>query len=203
MTLLAAIYHERAQRICPERYGIHGPIVMTMRWGLEIRRAPFLTRLSRTVLDGRADNSQGLIETDRTADPLTVRGDRRGCRPIHTDRRGEVCGNRGATIVRPVGRERQAWRDCSSSRGWRSWWRTLAKSGCSTWTRHGCSRHRQSPRSICSTARFGTRAGGRPQPQVTATRQTLECRGSRGEVRRQTGLALSPSQKSPVHCAAR
>ena len=125
---------------------------MTMRWGLAIRRAPSLTRLSRTVLNGRAGNSQRPIEMDRTADPLTVRGDRRECRPIHTDRRGEVCGNRGATVVRPVGREGRAWRDCSSSRGWRSWWRTLAKSGCSTWTRHGCSRHRRSPHSICSTA---------------------------------------------------
>ena len=129
--------------------------------GLEIRRAPSFTRLSRTVLDGRADNSQRLIETDRTADPLTVRGDRRGCRPIHTDRRGEVCGNRGATIVRPVGREGRAWRDCSSSRGWRSWWRTLAKSGCSTWTQHGCSRHRRCRAQSAPRLRFGTRAGGR------------------------------------------
>jgi len=65
---------------------------MTMRWGLEIRRAQSLTRLSRTVLDGRAGSSQRLIEMDRTADPLKVSGDRRECRPIHTDRRGEVCG---------------------------------------------------------------------------------------------------------------
>ena len=39
--------------------------------------------------------------------------------------------------------------------------------------------------------------------QVTETRQTLECRGSRGEARRQTGLALSPSQRSALHRAAR
>ena len=121
MTLLAVIRHdldvqgnERARRICPERYRIRGPIVMTMRWVLEIRRVPSLTRLSRAVLKGRVGNSQRLIEMDRTADPLTVRGNRPNVV------RGEECGNRGATVVRPVGREGRAWRDCSLSRGWRT-----------------------------------------------------------------------------------
>ena len=140
---------------------------MTMRWVLEIRRAPSLTRLSRAVLDGRADNSQRLIEMDRTADPLTVRGDRRECRPIHTDRRGEVCGNRGATVVRPVCREGRAWRDCSSSRGWRNWWLTPAGLGCSTRARRESSRLKHWAYSWHPFADCSKREG----PTISATRQ--------------------------------
>jgi hypothetical protein len=174
MTLLAVIHrdlavqgNERARRICPERYGIRGPIVMTMRWVLEIRRVPSLTRLSRAVLKGRAGNSQRLIEMDRTADPLKVSGDRRECRPIHTDRRGEACGNRGATVVRPVGRKSRAWRDCSSSQGWRSWWLTPAGLGCSTRARRESSRLKHWAYSWHPFADCSKREG----PTISATRQ--------------------------------